>query len=73
MMVSGPLKWRGSMLSICRENAIALVEDAAHAHGAVIDGRKAGSLGLAGSFSFFSTKVLTTGEGGMVTTHHEKV
>jgi dTDP-4-amino-4,6-dideoxygalactose transaminase len=75
-MVSGPLKWRGSrgsMLSICRENAIALVEDAAHAHGAVIDGRKAGSLGLAGSFSFFSTKVLTTGEGGMVTTDDEKV
>jgi dTDP-4-amino-4,6-dideoxygalactose transaminase len=58
---------------ICRENAIALVEDAAHAHEAVIDGRKAGSLGLAGSFSFFSTKVLTTGEGGMVTTDDEKV
>jgi dTDP-4-amino-4,6-dideoxygalactose transaminase len=54
---------------ICDEHRVALVEDAAHAHGATFDGRKAGSLGLAGSFSFFSTKVLTTGEGGMVTTN----
>src|SRR5215471_7523163 len=54
--------------SICDQTGVALVEDAAHAHGATIDGRKAGSLGLAGSFSFFSTKVLTTGEGGMIVT-----
>ena len=59
--------------SICRERGIALVEDAAHAHGATIDGRTAGSIGLAGSFSFFSTKVLTTGEGGMITTDDESI
>ena len=58
---------------ICDEHRVALVEDAAHAHGATFDGRKAGSLGLAGSFSFFSTKVLTTGEGGMVTTNDEDI
>jgi len=58
---------------ICNRHGVLLIEDAAHAHGATIDGRKAGSLGLAGSFSFFSTKVITTGEGGMITTDDEKV
>ena len=59
--------------AVCDNHGVALVEDAAHAHGATIDGRKAGSLGIAASFSFFSTKVLTTGEGGMVTTNDRKV
>jgi len=59
--------------SICEQSGVALIEDAAHAHGATIDGRKAGSLGLAGSFSFFSTKVLTTGEGGMIVTDDEAI
>lgn len=58
---------------VCEQHGIPLVEDAAHAHGATIDGRKAGSLGLAGSFSFFSTKVITTGEGGMITTDDENI
>jgi dTDP-4-amino-4,6-dideoxygalactose transaminase len=53
---------------ICEKNRLILLEDSAHAHGATIDGRKAGSIGHAGCFSFFSTKVMTTGEGGMVTT-----
>jgi len=53
---------------VCDENHLYLFEDAAHAHGATIDGKKAGSLGHAAAFSFFSTKVLTTGEGGMITT-----
>jgi dTDP-4-amino-4,6-dideoxygalactose transaminase len=50
-----------------------LLEDAAHAHGSLIDGRKAGTLGLAGSFSFYPTKVFVTGEGGMVTTDDEEI
>lgn len=45
-----------------------LIEDAAHAHGAEVEDRKAGQLGLAAAFSFYPTKVLTTAEGGMVTT-----
>ena len=53
---------------LCQDKGIHLVEDAAQAHGSVLDGKKAGSFGTAAGFSFFSTKVMTTGEGGMVTT-----
>ncbi len=56
---------------ICRERDLFLIEDAAHAHGSRINGRAAGSLGLAGCFSFYPTKVMTTGEGGMVTTDND--
>ena len=59
--------------SICDEKGIFLIEDAAHAHGATIDGRKAGTLGTAGSFSFYPTKVLTTGEGGIITTDDDNI
>lgn len=54
---------------ICEDHGLFLIEDAAHAHGAAIDGRKAGSLCDVGSFSFFPTKVMTTCEGGMITTN----
>jgi len=55
--------------ALCEERGIHLVEDAAQAHGSVLNGRRAGTLGTAAGFSFFSTKVMTTGEGGMVTTN----
>jgi len=54
---------------ICNENNLFLIEDAAHAHGSMIDNKKAGSLGDAACFSFFPTKPMTTGEGGMITTN----
>jgi perosamine synthetase len=57
----------------CNENNLFLLEDAAHAHGASIEGIKAGSLGDVGSFSFFPTKLMTTGEGGMVTTNNKEL
>jgi len=47
---------------------VALVEDAAQAHGAELDDRRVGSLGDAACFSFYPTKNMTTGEGGMITT-----
>jgi perosamine synthetase len=54
---------------ICGDWGIPLIEDAAQAHGAVYHGRKVGSFGEAGCFSFYPTKNMTTGEGGMVTTN----
>ena len=59
--------------NFCGENGLFLLEDAAHAHGSSIDGRKAGALGIAGSFSFYPTKVFVTGEGGMITTDDEEI
>ena len=58
---------------ICIENNLFIIEDAAHAHGASIDGQMAGSLGIAGAFSFYPTKVLTTAEGGMITTDDDRI
>ena len=57
----------------CNENDLFLLEDAAHAHGTSIKGHKAGSIGNVGSFSFFPTKLMTTGEGGMVTTNNKEL
>ncbi len=50
-----------------------LVEDAAHAHGSMLGGRHAGTFGIAGSFSFYPTKVMTSAEGGMIVTGSEKI
>jgi len=46
-----------------------VIEDCAEAHGATYNGRKVGSLGDIGCFSFYSNKIITTGEGGMITTN----
>jgi dTDP-4-amino-4,6-dideoxygalactose transaminase len=56
------------ILAFCREQELFVLEDAAHAHGAARRGKRAGSLGDAAGFSFFPTKVMTCGEGGMLTT-----
>ena len=57
------------LAEISKEHGIALLEDAAQAHGASFDGRKAGTLGLAAAFSFYPTKNLgALGDGGAVTT-----
>jgi dTDP-4-amino-4,6-dideoxygalactose transaminase len=57
----------------CERRGLWLVEDCAHAPGAERNGRKAGSIGVAGCFSFYPTKVVTTGEGGAVTTNDERI
>lgn len=58
---------------ICDEAGIWLFEDAAHAHGSSLGGRMAGTFGVAGSFSFYPTKVLAGGEGGMIITDDDHI
>jgi perosamine synthetase len=57
------------LLEICEARGIDIVEDAAEAHGAEYRGRRVGSFGKCGVFSFYGNKVVTTGEGGMITTN----
>jgi perosamine synthetase len=61
------------LTELCRSKGAYFIEDCAHAHGCTIEGRPAGTLGIAGGFSFFPTKVLVTGEGGMVTTNDDEL
>ena len=58
---------------LCDAHGIALIEDVAHAPSATLAGRKLGTWGLAGAFSFFSNKVLSIGEGGLLCTDSDEV
>ena len=54
-------------------NGLVVVEDAAEAHGATFNGRAVGSLGAVAAFSLYGNKILTSGEGGVVTTHDDRI
>ncbi len=58
---------------IARRHKLKVIEDAAEAHGAEYKGRRVGSLGDVGTFSFYGNKIITTGEGGMVTTNDKSL
>lgn len=58
---------------ICEDHNLILIEDCAQAHGAEYEGIKVGSFGIAGCFSFYATKNMTTGEGGMITTNNNEI
>jgi dTDP-4-amino-4,6-dideoxygalactose transaminase len=58
---------------LCRARDIVLIEDCAHAHGASWNGRRAGTWGQAGIWSFAPTKTISTGEGGMLVTGDEEL
>ncbi|HEX8317662.1 DegT/DnrJ/EryC1/StrS family aminotransferase [Longimicrobium sp.] len=63
----------GALAELARSHGLLLVEDAAQAAGAQVDGRRVGSFGGAGCFSFFPTKNMTTGEGGMLVSGDERL
>lgn len=58
---------------LAAKHGILVIEDAAEAHGAEYKGRRTGSLGDAAGFSFYGNKIITTGEGGMVTTDNREI
>ena len=55
---------------LCRSEGVLLIEDCAHAHGAALHGRRAGTWGDVGVWSFAPTKTISTGEGGMLVSRH---
>ncbi len=59
------------IMALAKKHNLFVIEDAAEAHGALYKGKKAGSVGHVGTFSFFGNKVITTGEGGMVVTNDD--
>ncbi len=62
-----------ALMEIAQDNGVALVEDAAQAHGAEYKERRTGSIGDVGCFSFYATKNMTTAEGGMITMNEPKL
>jgi perosamine synthetase len=61
------------ILDIAKRHGLFVLEDAAEAHGALYRGVKTGALGDAATFSFFGNKIITTGEGGMITTSNSEL
>jgi perosamine synthetase len=59
------------LCEIAERHDLAVIEDCAESHGAAVRGRMTGALGTMGCFSFYANKIITTGEGGMVTTNDD--
>ena len=63
----------GPILELAEQHGLAVIEDAAHAIPATRGGRDAGTFGAAGALSFYATKTVTTGEGGMLVTDSDAI
>lgn len=61
------------LVELARRHGLPLIEDAAHAHGSAYRGTMAGAFGLAGAFSMYPTKVMTSAEGGMLVTSDDRI
>ncbi len=62
-----------ALMTVARRSGLHVIEDAAEAHGAEFRGRRVGSFGAFGVFSFYGNKLITTGEGGMLTTNEREL
>jgi dTDP-4-amino-4,6-dideoxygalactose transaminase len=62
-----------ALVDLAKRKGLWLVEDAAHAHGSSLGPVKAGAFGIASSFSFYPTKVMTSAEGGMIVTNDDRI
>lgn len=62
-----------ALAALCARRGVSLVEDAAHAHGSALDNHPAGTFGVAAAFSFYPTKVVAGGEGGMIVTNDDSI
>lgn len=66
-------KSNSGIMDICKKHGIKVMEDAAHAFPAAINGKPIGSIADITCFSFYANKTITTGEGGMLTTDNEEI
>ena len=62
-----------AIAALCRDRGVMLLEDCAHAHGAIWDGRRPGTFGDAGVYSLYATKTISTGEGGVIVSRHPEL
>lgn len=72
---AAPMEINGQkgILDICKEHGIKILEDAAHAFPASLNGKMVGCMGDITCFSFYANKTITTGEGGMLTTNNDEI
>lgn len=61
------------IIAIAKKHNLVIIEDAAEAHGATYKGRLVGTMGHINAFSFYANKIITTGEGGMITTNDDEM
>ncbi len=71
--IAGQVSDMDALKAIAKKHKLFIIEDCAHAHGSEWKGRRVGTLGDVGTFSFQASKLMTAGEGGMIITNDDKL
>ncbi|MGB6464518.1 MAG: DegT/DnrJ/EryC1/StrS family aminotransferase [Nitrosotalea sp.] len=71
--VGGNMCAMDEIMEIAKKHKMAVIEDAAHAHGSEFRKKKAGSIGTAGVFSFYPDKIMASSDGGIITTNDKNI